>query len=95
MHWAALVKASGLSVDPSLPVSQWSSGQQQRLMLALALGTKADAVLLDEPASNLDAAGIQWMRAQMTAVRALSTVVVATNDEKKEGLEGASLMRIG
>ena len=95
MHWGALVKASGLSVDPSLPVSQWSSGQQQRLMLALALGTKADAVLLDEPASNLDAAGIQWMRAQMTAVRALSTVVVATNDEKKEGLEGSSLLRIG
>ena len=94
LHWAALVEASGLLVDPSLPVSQWSSGQQQRLMLALALGTEADAVLLDEPASNLDEAGIQWMKAQMTAVQALSTVVVATNDEKKEGLKGASLLRI-
>ncbi|HAI00547.1 MAG TPA: ABC transporter ATP-binding protein [Flavobacteriales bacterium] len=95
LHWAALVQASGLRVDPSLPVSQWSSGQQQRLMLALALGTEADAVLLDEPASNLDEVGIQWMKAQMTAVQALSTVVVATNDEKKEGLKGASLLRIG
>ena len=55
----------------------------------------ADAVLLDEPASNLDEVGIQWMKAQMTAVQALSTVVVATNDEKKEGLKGASLLRIG
>ena len=95
LHWAALVEESGLRVDPSLPLSQWSSGQQQRLMLALALGTEADAVLLDEPASNLDESGIQWMKAQMTAVQALSTVVVATNDEKKEGLKGASLLRIG
>ena len=90
-----MVEQSGLRVDPSLPVSQWSSGQQQRLMLALALGTEADAVLLDEPASNLDESGIRWMKAQMKAIQALSTVVVATNDEKKEGLKGASLLRIG
>ena len=70
-------------------------GEEQRLMLALALGTEADAVLLDEPASNLDEAGIRWMKAQMTAIQAHSTVVVATNDEKKEGLKDASLLRIG
>ena len=43
----------------------------------------------------VDEARIQWMKAQMTAVQALSTMVVATNDEKKEGLKGASLLRIG
>ena len=89
-----MVQASGLRVDPSLPVSQWSSGQQQRLMLALALGTEADAVLLDEPASNLDEVGIQWMKAQMTAVQGFQPWLWRPT-MKKEGLKGASLLRIG
>ena len=72
----------------------WSSGQKQRLHLALAMGTASPVVLLDEPGSNLDQEGIQWMRSTMDAILEVSTVVVATNDEKKEAPKGASLLRI-
>ena len=48
------------------------------------MGTASPVVLLDEPGSNLDQEGIQWMRSTMDAILEVSTVVVATNDEKKK-----------
>ena len=92
--WESLLRSSGLSVSPSLPLRSWCSGQRQRLSLALALGTHAAAVLLDEPASNLDAEGTRWFRQVLDEVSQHCTVVVATNDEKKEAPKGASLLRI-
>ena len=62
----------------------WSSGQKQRLHLCLALGTESPVVLLDEPASNLDAQGIEWLHKVIPQVASLSTLVVATNDPAKE-----------
>ena len=94
LHWVELLKRSGLDVGESVPIRMWSSGQKQRLHLALAMGTASPVVLLDEPGSNLDQEGYQWMRSTMDAIVALSTVVVATNDEKKEAPKGASFLRI-
>ena len=62
----------------------WSSGQKQRLHLSLALGTESPVVLLDEPASNLDATGIRWFHEVIADVAAASTLIVATNDRNKE-----------
>ena len=94
LHWIALLERAGLDVGESVPIRMWSSGQKQRLHLALAMGTASPVVLLDEPGSNLDQEGIQWMRSTMDAILEVSTVVVATNDEKKEAPKGASLLRI-
>jgi ABC-type multidrug transport system ATPase subunit len=94
LGWTSLVATSGLRVDAQVPVRAWSSGQRQRLALALALGTQTSAVLLDEPASNLDHDGITWFQKVLASVSTCTTVVVATNDEKKEAPKGPSLLRI-
>lgn len=94
LNWGALVASSGLHVGEDVPIRDWSSGQRQRLSLALALGTVAIAVLLDEPATNLDPEGTAWYRRVLEAVCDVCTTVVATNDEKKEAPKAASLLRI-
>ena len=94
LAWQALIDASGLHVGASVPLGQWSSGQQQRLALALALGTQTSAILLDEPASNLDGDGILWYRRVLTEVSSQTTTVVATNDIEKEAPKAASMLEI-
>ena len=90
----SLLMSSGLKVPTDLPISRWSSGQRQRLELALALGTQSDVVLLDEPTSNLDADGVAWYQRVLERVGRASTIIVATNEEKKDAPEGASILRI-
>ena len=84
LSFESLIDSSRLSVHPEAPMHAWSSGQKQRLHLSLALGTESPVVLLDEPASNLDAQGISWLHEVIARVAALSTLVVATNDPAKE-----------
>jgi ATPase subunit of ABC transporter with duplicated ATPase domains len=89
-----LLEASGLKVADNVPMNRWSSGQRQRLNLALAMGTAADVVLLDEPASNLDAQGIAWLHRVLADMQGTSTVVVATNDLQREAPKAPSLLAI-
>jgi len=90
LGWTSLIERSGLQVDPGVPVRQWSSGQRQRLHLALAMGTEVPVVLLDEPSSNLDEQGISWMAAALRAIAVRSTVVIATNTPKTDAPLGAA-----
>lgn len=94
LGWQALLDMSGLRVGASVPLGQWSSGQQQRLALALALGTEATAILLDEPASNLDSEGILWYQRVLTEVSGQTTTIVATNDIEKEAPKAPSMLEI-
>lgn len=94
LGFGTLIQSAGLNVGSDVPIRMWSSGQRQRLSLSLALGTQTSAVLLDEPASNLDAEGTAWFQRVLTETCRHCTVVVATNDEKKEAPKGASLLRI-
>lgn len=94
LGWGMLLDASGLKVGDNVPMNRWSSGQRQRLNLALAMGTVADVVLLDEPASNLDAQGMAWLHRVLEDIRRTSTVVVATNDPQREAPKAASLLEI-
>lgn len=66
------------------PVKHLSSGMKQRLRLALAFYSDTAAVLLDEPTSNLDAAGREWYRDTAEAVRGDRLFIVASNHLEDE-----------
>ncbi len=92
--WTALLAEANLDVAHDAPIRHSSSGQRQRLSLALAMGSQVPVVLLDEPTANLDAEGIAWYRHGLAAIVDHSTVVVASNDQKKDALKGGPLLKI-
>ncbi len=63
-------------------VGAFSSGMQQRLRYALALLHHPAVLLLDEPTTNLDAAGIALADRIIAEQRARGITVLATNDER-------------
>lgn len=60
-------------------IREFSSGMKQRLKLGLALLSETPLLLLDEPLSNLDKAGIQWYQSMMESYTAQRTVIVCSN----------------
>lgn len=66
------------------PVLHFSSGMKQRLKLALAILSDTPLLLLDEPASNLDADAVAWYRALLSEHVAGRTVLVASNRQPLE-----------
>lgn len=81
---AALVgrqlEAFGITeVLPQL-LSTLSLGQHKKVQLSLALMLPVRLLLVDEPFNGLDAAAIDYLRAQLTArAQALDTIVVLTS----------------
>ncbi|HEY0601378.1 MAG TPA: ABC transporter ATP-binding protein [Herpetosiphonaceae bacterium] len=63
-------------------VASFSSGMQQRLRYALALLHRPAVLLLDEPTTNLDAAGIVLVDRVVEAQRRRGMTVIATNDRR-------------
>ena len=66
------------------PVSNFSSGMKQRLKLALAILSDTPLLLLDEPATNLDAEGIAWFRELLMSNMDGRTLLVASNRQAEE-----------
>ena len=66
------------------PVLHFSSGMKQRLKLALAILSDTPLLLLDEPASNLDAQAIVWFRDLLRQHLEGRTLVVASNRQPAE-----------
>lgn len=80
----ALLDRVGLDPDRSTPVRGYSTGMAQRLKIAQALLHSPAVLFFDEPSSNLDPAGQDWLEEH---VRALvddgRTIVLATNDRRE------------
>jgi ABC-type multidrug transport system ATPase subunit len=66
------------------PVLNFSSGMKQRLKLALAILSDTPLLLLDEPASNLDADAIAWYRKLLKEHADGRTILVASNRQEAE-----------
>jgi heme exporter protein A len=79
----ATLAAVGLgAVDASLPLRSMSAGQQRRVALARLSLWGAKLWLLDEPASNLDAAGVAVLTTLLQAhLAAGGLVIMATHSE--------------
>jgi len=85
----AALAATGLDrLDPQQPVRSFSAGQQRRLALARLSLWGAKLWLLDEPASNLDGAGLQVLQQMLRAhLEGGGAALLATH--QAIGLEGA------
>ncbi|WP_062119964.1 ABC transporter ATP-binding protein [Aureimonas sp. AU40] len=79
------VEMVGLSGFESRFPDQLSGGQQQRVALARAFAARPDAILLDEPFSNLDAALRQTTRREIRSLLKASGVgaVFVTHDQEE------------
>lgn len=65
-------------------VLHFSSGMRQRLKLVLAILSDAPLLLLDEPASNLDAEATAWYRQTLQRYIGDRTLIVASNHQSLE-----------
>lgn len=83
----------GLGPYADRPVRTMSRGQRQRIALARALVNDPDLLLLDEPTTGLDAAGVELLTKVIRdeAGRG-ATVIVVTHDGAF--LEGATRVRL-
>ncbi len=77
------------------PVSHFSSGMRQRLKLGLAILSDTPLLLLDEPASNLDAEGIAWFRQLLLQHLDGRTLLVASNRQAEETFACTESVEIG
>ena len=75
-----LIQMVGLNPTEKKPVGKYSMGMKQRLSIAMALMDDPDILLLDEPMSNLDAAGAAQMRElYRTLAQKGKTILIATH----------------
>jgi ABC-type Mn2+/Zn2+ transport system ATPase subunit len=83
---AALIRA-GLPADRiGLPVGRLSGGQRQRVLLARAIAGSPELLVLDEPDTALDSAGLATLRRLVAEeVAAGRTVVYVTHDSDAMG----------
>jgi heme exporter protein A len=85
-HHRALLVQVGLDPDRTTPVRGYSTGMAQRLKIAQALLHSPEVLFLDEPGSNLDPAGQDWLEDHVRGLAGAGrTIVLATNDRREMG----------
>jgi ABC-type multidrug transport system ATPase subunit len=76
-----IITAIGLEKAVNKQIRYYSSGMKQRVKLAQCIFSDTAIVLLDEPCTNLDAAGIELYHRLITDYCKERLVVVSSNDE--------------
>jgi ABC-type multidrug transport system ATPase subunit len=73
----------GLSSAAGKQIRFFSSGMRQRIKLAQAIFADAPVLLLDEPCTNLDQAGIEQYHALVEAYATHKLIIVSSNDPQE------------
>jgi len=73
----------GLERSAHKQIRYFSSGMKQRVKLAQAIFSNVPAVLLDEPATNLDEEGMQLYK-QLIAIYCKNRLVIISSNDKEE-----------
>jgi len=81
-EYQSFVKQLNFDFRRDQQIQQMSSGMKQRLRLAFAIYTQSSLLLLDEPTSNLDEAGIWWFHDALKLYGSGRTVILASNIEQ-------------
>jgi heme exporter protein A len=76
------------------PIATFSTGMIQRLKVLTALVHRPPVLLLDEPGSNLDQAGMEFIRETVQEQAKHGIVLIATNDSRELGY-GEPLIQLG
>lgn len=76
-----IVKMVGLEAAAQKQIRFYSSGMKQRVKLAQAIFSDTPALLLDEPCTNLDGAGIELYHSLIETYCKNRIVLVCSNDE--------------
>jgi ABC-type multidrug transport system ATPase subunit len=79
----AIIDIVGLQNAQQKQIVNFSSGMKQRLKLALAFFSNTKALLLDEPTSNLDAAGITMYQNLIENYTTSRTLLISSNDSNE------------
>jgi ABC-type multidrug transport system ATPase subunit len=78
-----IIEAIGLKPAANKQIRFYSSGMKQRVKLAQAIFSNVPCVLLDEPCTNLDAAGIALYHRLINDYCNNRMVIVSSNDEQE------------
>ena len=76
-----LLRLLSLHSDRHLPISSYSKGMRQKILLSAALMHNPDLVLLDEPFSGLDVASALVIRSLIQELAARGKVIVFSSHE--------------
>ena len=77
----SIITTIGLEKAPNKQIRYYSSGMKQRVKLAQCIFSDTAIVLLDEPCTNLDIAGIELYHGLINDYCTNRLVVVSSNDE--------------
>lgn len=76
-----LIALMGLESARQKEIRHFSSGMKQRVKLLIAFASATPLLLLDEPTTNLDEAGIQWYYQMLERFGQDRLVIIASNVE--------------
>lgn len=76
-------------------LSELSGGQLQMLQVWACLTAPVDAVLLDEPTNNVDAAGVELLQRVIAQARDRRAVVLVSHDRRFIEAVGARIVEVG
>jgi len=79
-----VISLMGLEHAKNKALSNYSSGMKQRVKLGLAILSKTDLLLIDEPSSNLDAQAIKWFQDLISDYRKDRIIVICSNHIEAE-----------
>ena len=77
---AEILTIIGLENNADKQIRYYSSGMKQRIKLAQAIFSDTPILLLDEPCTNLDAAGYQLYQHLITTYCSHKLIIVSSND---------------
>jgi len=78
-----VLKIARLEKDSAKPVKDFSSGMKQRLKVSLAMLADVQAILLDEPTTNLDQDGFEWYLDLMKNYSLGRLVIICSNLQRE------------
>ncbi len=83
MSLSSVIELVGLRAAARKPIGDYSSGMKQRVKLAQAFFSETPVLLLDEPCSNLDEAGVEQYLEWIENYTVNRTVIIASNDPRE------------